>query len=1043
MRKTLTPRFLLLGLLTWLLSGAPALAQTGGGTISGRVVDAKGEPVIGATVLVPGTTKGAATDVDGNFTIREVPAGTYKVSVTSVGLNTFSQDVTVADGGTASVSASMSENATLLAEAVVVGYGTARRQDITGSVATVSTKDFVQGQVTNPANLVIGKIAGVVVTPPSGEPGSGSPIRIRGGSSLNASNDPLIVIDGVAVDNKGVQGAPDVLSTINPNDIETFTILKDASATAIYGSRASNGVILITTKKGLRGEKLRLNFNTQFSVAKVRNKVDVLSGDEFRALIRQREVSPTRPVGTIDTSLYRLLGSANTDWQKEIYRTAYTSDNNLSLTGAIAEKVPFRASIGYLNQQGTLRGGNAKRNSIALGATPMLFDDHLRIDVNAKGVWADYVFADNAAISEAIRYDPTQPVRSDDPRYAPYGGYFQWLDGSGKLVGLAPFNPVARLEQRRVRSSVYRGIGNVQFDYKLHFLPDLHANLNLGYDIARGYQTTTIPSNAATNINATDPNLNGFQNQEQERKDNKLLDFYLAYGKNVGETGLRLDLTAGYSYQDFRYRKPSLPGSRSANGTVLPGLRVTRATDEGYTLLSYFGRANLNYKDRYLLTGTLRNDQTSRFAKGYRSGYFPAVGFAWRLKGESFLASSTAISDLKIRMSYGQTGQQDVGGYYPANPLYSISDSTAQYQLGVDQNGNPLYYSTARAGGYNSTLTWETTTTYNAGLDFGFLDNRVFGSVDIYKRKTVNLLSNVDFPGGSNLTNKLDANIGELENKGLEINLTALPVRRDDLTVSLNANATFNQQKITKLIVPIGLPGFTRGGIAGGNGNNIQLDAVGSPSAVFFVYEQVYENGKPKRDSVTGAPVLKDQNGDGKISIDDRIKYKQWQPKVALGFNPSVTYKRLSLASTMRVNLGNYIYNNVASNTGNYANFIGGKTYLANGSATINDTNFGTNRETTLRSSYYVQDASFFRMDNVTLGYDFGTLFQRSSVRDEAGSTSSPTSGGGMNLRLSLAVQNVFVVTKYTGLDPEIFEGRDNQTYPRSRTFTIGLNASF
>ncbi len=1043
MKKTPVLLFLLWGLVAWLGALVPAYAQAPAtGSISGRIIDGAGEGLPGVTILVQGTTKGAATIGDGSFTIRDVPAGTYTLTASSVGMTTGRQQITVTAGGDAVVNLSLKEDATQLSEAVVVGYGTARRQDVTGSVATVSTKEFVQGQVTNPANLIVGKIAGVVVTPPSGEPGAGSAIRIRGGSSLNASNDPLIVIDGVPVDNRGVQGAPDVLSTINPNDIETFTVLKDASATAIYGSRASNGVILITTKKGLRGEKLKLNFNTQFSVAKPRNYVKVLSGDDFRALIRQDVPTETRPASTIDPTLAPLLGSANTDWQKEIYRTAYTSDNNLSLTGAIAEKVPFRASVGYLNQQGTLLGGNAKRNSVSLGATPMLFDDHLKIDINAKGVWSDFLFADGGAIGTALRFDPTQPVRSNDPAYAPYGGYFQWLDQTGKPVGLAPRNPVAMLEQRRSRSTVYRGIGNIQLDYKLHFLPDLHANLNLGYDIARGYQTTVIPGNAATNFNQLDANLSGFSNQEQERKDNKVLDAYLAYGKNVGQSGLRLDLTAGYSYQDFRYRRPSLPAGTSASGVILnPLFRTTRASDEGYTLLSFFGRANLNFKDRYLLTGTLRNDQTSRFAKGYRSGYFPAVGAAWRVKGEEFLAGSTVVSDLKLRVGYGKTGQQEVGGFYPAQPLYATSDSSAQYQFGQDQNGNPIFYNTVRAGGYNKTLQWETTTTYNAGLDFGFFDNRLFGTVDIYTRETTDLLSNVTFPAGSNLTNQLDANVGSLENKGIEVSLTGVVVRTTDVLVSLNANATVNRQKITSLIVPVGFPGFERGGIGAGTGNNGQIDAVGSPSAVFFVYEQIYENGKPKRDPTNGGPVYKDQNGDGNITTDDRILYKQWQPKLALGFTPSASYKNLSVAATLRANTGNYLYNATASNTGNYLNFIGGKTYLANGSTSVNDTNFGTNSVETLRSSYYVQDASFLRMDNVTLGYDFGTFFGN-STRDEAG-TASGGSGGGMNLRLSLAVQNVFVITKYKGLDPEVFGGIDNNTYPRSRSFTIGLNASF
>jgi TonB-dependent starch-binding outer membrane protein SusC len=1029
MRKTLTSWSLLLGVLAWLIAALPALAQTGGGTISGRVLDPKGEPVIGATVLVQGTNKGAATDVDGNFTIREVPVGTYTVVVSSVGMNTFRQQVDVTAGGSATVTAAMTDNAAQLAEAVVVGYGTARRQDVTGSVATIDSRQFVQGQVTNSANLIVGKIAGVVVTAPTGAPGAGSPIRIRGGSSLNASNDPLIVIDGVAVDNKSIDGAPDALSTINPNDIETFTILKDASATAIYGSRASNGVILITTKKGLRGEKLRLNFNSQFSVSRPNNKVPVLSGDEFRALINQSDVSPTRPQASLATPEQKaLLGTANTDWQDEIYRTAYTSDNNLSLMGSIAEKIPFRASVGYLNQQGTLRGGNLKRTTVSLGVTPMLLDDHLKIDVNAKGIINENLFANEGAIGTAVDYDPTQPVRSDDPRFAAFGGYFQWTvpnatTGRTDLVGLSPKNPVALLEQRRDRSTVYRGIGNVQLDYKLHFLPDLHANLNLGYDIVRSAGTTFIPADAGSDYNNATPSLSGSFNEYQQKKDNKLLDFFLSYGKNLGETGIRLDLTAGYSYQDFRYRTPSLPTTRAANGELkTPTNPITLASDQGYTLLSYFGRANLNFKDRYLLTGTLRNDQSSRFSKDNRSGYFPAVGFAWRVKGENFLATSTAVSDLKLRLGYGQTGQQDiVDQYYPAQPSYRLGDNTAQYQLG-DQ-----FYNTARAGGYNPLLKWETTTTYNAGLDYGFIDNRLYGTIDAYLRKTEDLISFVDFPAGSNLTNRLNANIGELENKGVEFGITGLPLRNDNMTWSISANATYNKQEITKLIVPRDVAGFTTGNIDGATGTQGQINAIGYQSSAFYVYNQLYSNGKPLLNAA-GEPLFLTKAGDTSAvpTPDDRIIYKQWQPKVALGLSSNFSYKKASIAFSMRANLGNYLYNNVASRRSNYKQFLGNQTYLANGVDAINETNFTSNAKEALLSSYYVQEASFLRMDNVTFGYDLGSLIKE-----------------GTNLRLSVAVQNVFVITKYEGLDPEVFGGLDKQTYPRSRTFTLGVNASF
>ncbi len=1047
MRKTFTPRLLLLGLLVWLSTSLTAWAQTGGGTISGRVLDTKGEPVIGATILVPGTTKGAATDMDGNFTIRDVPAGTYKVAVSSVGMNTFSQEVTVADGGTASLNAAMSENATLLAEAVVVGYGTVRRQEVTGSVATVSTKDFVQGQVTNPANLIVGKIAGVVVTPPTGAPGAGSPIRIRGGSSLSASNDPLIVIDGVPVDNRGLEGAPDVLSTINPNDIETFTILKDASATAIYGSRASNGVILITTKKGLQGEKLRLNFNTQFSVARNYRKVDVLSADEFRALLRDSVASPGVPsyqvFGPAQQKILRQFPGQSTDWQEEIFGTAYTSDNNLSLTGSIAETVPFRASVGYLNQQGTLTGGNVRRNSASIGVTPSLFNNSLRIDANLKGSWNDNLEANADAIGAAINFDPTKPVRSDRAEYAPVGGYFEWFDGPANNRipnGNATRNPVSLLEQNRNRSTTKRAIGNIQFDYRLPFLPDLKAVLNLGYDLARGSRSITRPVTAATDFNTL-----GLLTNAEEKKDNKLLDAYLNYAKAFESIGGRLDLTGGYSYQDFRYRRPSVPTNRKLNGEFInPLFPASIGSDEGYTLLSWFGRANFNIKDRYLITATLRNDRTSRFGPENRSGYFPAVGLAWRVKGENFLANNTAVSDLKLRVGYGQTGQQEVGGFYPYLARYRFAEPTAYYQLGVDSAGNPIYVQTARPNGYNSNLQWETTTTYNIGLDYGFFDNRVYGAVDVYQRNTTDLLSNVDFPVGSNLTDVLDANIGELQNRGIEASINVVPVRTNDLIWTLNLNATHNQQEITKLIngEKAGFRGFLTGDISGGIRNRAQINAVGHPAGVFFLYQQEYdENGKPRVDA-QGNPVFVDtdtvgQGGRRVINENDRVPGKQWQPKVLLGFSSNLQYKQVGLAFTLRSQFGGYNYRNVASNSGFYQR-VSQNASLNNINSEVSKSGFGT--EASLLSDYFLQKSDFVRLDNITLSYDFGSLFGNN--RTEAGT--APSSGrNGINVRASLAVQNAFIITKYDGLDPEVFGGIDRNFYPRPRIFTLGINASF
>lgn len=1023
MKKTPILHFLLWGLVLCLgLVAGPALAQSATGSITGRIIDAQGEGLPGVTILVQGTTKGAATDVSGSFTISDVPAGTYTVTASSVGMSTARQEVTVTAGGAATVNVTLKEDATQLSEVVVVGYGTTRRQDVTGSVATVDSRDFIKGQVVNPANLVSGKIAGVSITPPSGAPGSSAPIRIRGGSSLNASNDPLLVIDGVPVDNHSLAGSPDVLSTLNPNDIETFTVLKDASATAIYGSRASNGVIIITTKKGLRGEKLKLNFSTLFSAAKNYRKVDVLSADEYRAFMLDSVVSESRPQYSLATATQRKwvrqYPNQSTDWQDEIYRTAYTSDNNLSLTGSIAEKLPFRASVGYLNQQGTLRGGNLKRNTASLGITPMLLDDHLRIDLNVKGIWSDHVFVEEGAIGSAVTFDPTKPVRSNDPVYAPFGGYWQWTTAAGALTSLAPRNPLGLLEQNRNRSTVKRSIGNAQFEYKLHFLPELKATLNLGYDIARGNGTQIIPREAASNIN-------GLQNEYAEKKDNKLLDAYLNYSKDV-LAGLRLDLTAGYSYQDFRYRNPQLRGARNFGDTLANAQNQFQpAQDAGYDLLSWFGRANLAFKDRYLLTGTLRNDRSTRFGPKNRSGWFPAAAFAWRVKGEDFLASSTAISDLKLRVGYGETGQQDVNdNYYPYLARYRFGTPTVQYPV-----GSQGYVTTLRPNGYNENLKWETTATYNAGLDYGFMDNRVFGAVDVYVRKTTDLLAFVNVPAGSNLTNQLYVNIGAMENRGIEASVNVVPVRNDNMTWTLNLNATYNKQKVTKLIAgeDADFRGFPTGGIGGGTANNIQLFSVGYPAKVFYVYEQKYKNGRPEVDA-SGNPVFVDRDTTGQHGatvIDQRDQYqaKQSQPKVFMGFSSNLQWKNFGLAFTMRSQFGGYIYRNVASNSSFYQR-IKQSGWIQNTTPDILQTGFSTDKS--LFSDYYLQKSDFLRMDNITLSYNFGSLIKE-----------------GTNLGVSLAVQNAFLITDYEGVDPEVFGGIDNNFYPRPRIFTIGLNASF
>ena len=983
-----------------------AFAQTG--SVSGRVLDEQQQGLPGVTVVVDGTTTGNSTNSDGTFSIQNVPAGAQTLVFSFIGFNTKRQAVTVAaDQNTVVPPVIIGENTTLLNEAVVVGYGTQRRQDVTGSVVSVSSREFVKGQVTNPEQLVQGKVAGVQISTAGGAPGAPANIVIRGGSSLSASNQPLIVIDGVPVDNQGLAGASNPLALINPNDIENITVLKDASATAIYGSRASNGVLLITTKQGVIGEGIHVNVSSQLSRSTPYKYVDVLTGDEFRSVVDQYGNAQQK----------RLLGTANTNWQKEIYRTAWTSDNNASVTGAVG-KLPFRASVGYLSQQGLLQYNTLKRNSAALGLSPRLLDDHLRIDVNVKGSWVDNNFSNTDAVGAAIYFDPTKPVYSGDD--SQYGGYYEWLDKSGNPNTLAPKNPVGLLNQRRNRSTVLRSIGNVQLDYRLHFLPDLHANVNLGYDAQKGNGTNFVPAAAAASFFR-----GGINNEYQQRKLNEILETYLKYNKTLGDN--RLEVLAGYSFQRFRYDFPAV-GDYRADGTLFQAAGIS--TNPGYALQSYYGRANYSFKDRYLVTATLRADRSSRFAPNNNTGYFPSVALGWRLKEEGFLKEVNALSELKLRVGYGQTGQQDLNdNYYPYLARYTRSESTAQYQLGYNADGTPNFYTTLRAAAYDRNIKWETTTTYNAGLDYAFLNNRIYGAVDAYIRKSTDLLSNVFVPALSNLSNQLITNVGSLTNKGLELALNVDVVKGQRFSWTANLNGSLNQNRITRLTnsADPNFRGNLVGGIAGGVGNTVQIQAVGQPTYSFYVYQQVYgADGKP----VQGVYV--DRNGDGVVNANDLYIYKTANPTSLVGIGSTFTYDKATLAFTLRGNLGNYAYNNNFSQANFQQNSTG---FVNNLSSNVLATGF--NGTPQYFSDYYVQNASFLRMQNLTLGYNVGKLY-----RDK------------LNVNLTLAAQNLFVITKYKGLDPEITTrdannstlntyGIDNNVYPRPRTVTLGVNIGF
>jgi len=1034
MVKHLSAKMILL--LSMLAFGLTGFAQSG--QVSGVITDAlDGSTLPGATVVVKGTVQGTVTDIDGNYSITVEPNTTLVYSF--VGYET--QEMLVQPGSTVNVALMMTSTA--LEEFVVIGYGVQKKEDATGSVTAIDSKEFNKGAITSPTELVSGKIAGVQIINGGGAPGEGSTIRIRGGSSLSASNDPLFVIDGVPIDNDGVSGMRNPLNTINPNDIETFTVLKDASATAIYGSRASNGVIIITTKKGKEGAPLSVGYTGNFSYYTPISTIDVLDASAFRKEVEERFPSQAG-----------MMGDANTNWQDEIYQNAFGMDHNVSLSGAY-KMLPYRVSLGYSDQDGILKTDNMKRTTVNVALNPTFLDDHLKVNLNFKYTNVQNNFADRGAIGSAIQYDPTKPVESDqvfNPYYnddvdgdgtpdtilmpqTNYGGYYAWIQSNGtdQPVEQGSSNPVALLNMRDDQSNVNRIIGNVQLDYKMHFLPDLRANLNLGMDHSKSEGDVIVPDYAPWSY---DPlNGGGQYNSYEQQKENDLLDFYLNYVKNVESIESRFDVMAGYSWQHFYRKDYSVNGNYSRDFTIdpitgRPGVyqknfigdpKRTYNVDtidnptESY-LVSFFGRFNYTYKDRYLLTFTLRNDGTSRFSPDTRWGLFPSAAFAWKILDEPWMQGNTAMSQFKLRVGYGVTGQQNIGqGDYPYLPRYTQSNQFAQYQL-----GNQFYY-TLRPEGYDYNIKWEETSTMNFGVDFGFVDDRVYGSIDIYQRKTKDLINFIPVPAGTNLTNFILTNIGDLENKGVEFSITTRPVSTDDTFWEIGFNATYNKNEITKLTAtddPDYL-GVATGGISGGVGNTVQMHSVGYPANSFFVYEQVYGT-----DGLPIQGIYVDRNGDGEITDADRYHYKKPAADFFFGINSSVQYKNWDFSFSGRANFGNYIYNNVASENGVFERLYRPEgPYLGNITTTVYETNFVTPE---YLSDHYIVDASFFRMDNISASYLFPGVFK-----------------GMGDLRLTATVNNAFVITGYDGIDPEISGGIDNRLYPRPRTYVLGVSLQF
>jgi len=966
-------------------------------SVTGTIKDAdSGDPIPGVNVVIKGASTGTVTDIDGNYTISVDKNAILIVSF--VGYETME----IAVGSQSNLDISMTFDISQLGEVVVVGYGEIKKEDLTGAVSVISEKDFNKGNIGSAQQLLTGRVAGVSVVSSGGQPGAGSTIRIRRGSSISASNDPLIIIDGVITSNEGAAGLSNALSTINPNDIESMTVLKDASATAIYGSRASNGVIIVKTKSGSVDKPLTISFSTQASYGILPNRVDVLSADQFRTLIDARADAGDLVIPAAAQALY---GTANTDWQDEVLQGAFGTDNNISVLGAI-KNVPFRFSYGNYNQNGAIKTSNFNRNTFALKVDPSLLDDHLKINVNLKGSFIKNRFADTGALGAAITFDPTQEVR--DPS-SPWGGFTYWPQAGDPSIPntIATTNPVMMIELNDDRSNIQEYTAGARFDYKMHFMPKLKAVLNL----------STVRTASDGNRTRTDQNTqtfnggnNGRINDYNSALTNDLLEFYLNYNTELGAKS-QLDLIGGYSWQHFTRERDNLETRTDRTDTVgVPGF----SKSENY-LVSFFGRANYSYNNKYLLTASVRYDGSSRFIDPNQWGFFPSVAVAWKIKEEGFLQNVKAISQLKLRAGYGVTGQENLNdNYYPALSVVSFSENNARYNLGG------TYFNMIRFDGFDPDLKWEETSTINIGLDFGLWKNRITGSLEWYKRTTNDMLNTIPVTIGSNFTNELLTNVGSMEINGIELGLNALVVENDDFAWNFGYNFTFNENKITKLLDVddpnyIGVP---LGGISGGAASRIQINQVGASPFSFLVFEQVYdENGVP----IEGVYI--DQDNDGLITDADKVPYKNALSDFMMGFSSLFTYKDFSFSFNARLNLNNYVYNNVSSIYGTYENVYNTTGYINNVTSDVADADFNAPQFFT---DYYVTDASFFRMDNMTLGYNVGNLFTEK-----------------VNLRVNFTVQNAFVITDYKGLDPEISNGIDNNLFPRTRTYALGLLFNF
>ena len=1049
-----------LTLASGLLLTVSSFAQTN--AVKGHVKDASGEPIMGATITVNGKAVGI-TDMDGNFSVDAAPGA----NLTFTYLGMTPQTVKAANN----MNITLEDDSKSLNEVVVIGYGVAKKNDLTGSVTAIKPDDMNHGLQTNAQDMISGKIAGVSVISNDGAPGSGAQIRIRGGSSLNASNDPLIVIDGLAMDNYGVQGLSNPLSMVNPNDIESFTVLKDASATAIYGSRASNGVIIITTKKGRSGQAPKVSYSGNMSISTKKKTFDVMSGPEYREFIKnlygeksaaykalgyytydKETISPIIKDNKITgyKSEFNQVGEqqfADTNWQDEIYRTAISHDHNITIQGGL-KNMPYRASLGYTNNEGIIKTSKFERYTASMSLNPSFLQDHLKFNINGKGMIAKSRYADGGAIGAARYMDPTKPVSVNNGVYEKYfGGYTQWYSSSSTYMdpnwGIsynrnATQNPVAMLEMKNDRATSKTFVGNIEADYKIHGFEDLHIHMNAGADYSTGKQNTDISPYSYSN------SYFGYNGWSKMDTYNLSFNAYAQYLKDINKAN-HIDVMAGYEYQKFHKKTdwdgygmyPATCGmtqditNQDKTTTTIPlaGTKYNAPTSgtlyktENY-LVSFFGRLNYSLLDRYLFTFTLRDDGSSRFAKGNRWGLFPSAALAWKMKEESFLKDVKWIEDVKLRLGWGKTGQQEGIGDYTYMATFTPNQDHAYYGAIKDANGNGVTY---RPDAFNTDLTWEKTTTWNAGLDFSFFRDRWILNLDWYYRKTTDLINSVFVSAGSNFRNKVTSNIGSLHNTGFELATIVRPIQTKDLRWEINYNLTYNKNKIDELVGGNSAGYLVEtGGVSAGTGSTIQAHAVGHSASAFYVYQQAYDkNGNPLQNTYV------DRNGNGYIDSGDRYFYYKPAPDVTMGFGSKLMYKNWDFSFSMRASLGNYVYNdNFAGSCNVGTGSVYALGYLGNRPKDAVKLGFNNPLTQQFFTDYFVENASFLKMDNITLGYSFDGLFGGSKYK-------------GISGRIYATVQNVFTITNYSGIDPEVASGIDNSIYPRPFTTVIGLNLNF